>query len=120
MVTTDSELAAILAEIRQALATLGDRVAALEAGSATAAAPGASYVAGAGPQGAPGTSRDAERPTMVDGDAAIAPEILLVISAAVAAYLGERAHVRQVRLISSQEWGRQGRVNVQASHALHR
>ena len=40
--------------------------------------------------------------------------------AAVAAYLGERAHVRQIRLISSQAWGQQGRVTVQASHTLHR
>lgn len=48
----------------------------------------------------------------------IAPEILLAISAAVAAYLGERAHVRQVRLVSSRSWSQQGRVSIQASHRL--
>jgi len=50
----------------------------------------------------------------------IAPDVILAISAAVAAYLGERAHVKQIRLISSQAWGQQGRVSVQASHALYR
>ena len=49
----------------------------------------------------------------------IAPEILLAIAAAVAAYLGERAHVRQVRLVSSRSWSQQGRVSIQASHRLH-
>jgi methylmalonyl-CoA carboxyltransferase large subunit len=47
---------------------------------------------------------------------------LLVISAAVAAFLGERAHVRQVRLVHSDAWAQQGRVSVMASHrwAVHR
>ena len=49
----------------------------------------------------------------------IAPEIVLAISAAVAAYLGERAHVRQIRLLSSRSWSQQGRVSIQASHRLH-
>ncbi len=49
-------------------------------------------------------------------------EVLLVISAAVAAFLGERAHVRQVRLLHSDAWAQQGRVSVMASHrgAVHR
>jgi len=52
----------------------------------------------------------------------ITPDILLVISAAVAAFLGERAHVRQVRLLASPAWAQQGRVSVMASHrwAVHR
>ena len=45
-------------------------------------------------------------------------EILMVISAAVAAFLGERAHVKQVRLIRSPAWAQQGRVTIQASHQL--
>ena len=49
---------------------------------------------------------------------AISEEILLVISAAVAAFLGERAHIRQVRLITSRTWATQGRVSIQASHHL--
>ena len=46
----------------------------------------------------------------------------LVIAAAVAAFLGERAHIRQVRLVASEAWAQQGRVSVMASHrwAVHR
>jgi methylmalonyl-CoA carboxyltransferase 12S subunit len=52
----------------------------------------------------------------------VSEETLLVIAASVAAFLGERAHVRQVRLVSSEAWAQQGRVSVMASHrwAVHR
>ena len=50
----------------------------------------------------------------------ISPEILLAISAAVAAYLGERAHIRAVRLVSTTRWSQEGRVSIQASHRLSR
>ena len=52
----------------------------------------------------------------------ITEEMMLVIAATVAAFLGERAHVRQVRLLSSEAWAQQGRVSVMASHrwAVHR
>ena len=49
----------------------------------------------------------------------ISAEILIAISAAVAAYLGKRAHIRTVRLLSSTAWAQQGRVNIQASHRLN-
>ncbi len=48
----------------------------------------------------------------------ITEELLITISAAVAAYLGKRAPIRHVRLISSTSWGQQGRVKIQASHPL--
>ena len=48
----------------------------------------------------------------------ITEEELLAISAAVGAYLGVRAHIRQIRLVSSQAWAQQGRVSIQASHRL--
>ena len=48
----------------------------------------------------------------------ISEELMLVIAAAVAAYLGERAHIRVVRLVSSHNWAQQGRVSIQASHQL--
>jgi methylmalonyl-CoA carboxyltransferase large subunit len=51
---------------------------------------------------------------------AIPEDVLLAISAAVAAYLGERAHVRAVRLISTSRWLQEGRVSIQASHHLQR
>jgi methylmalonyl-CoA carboxyltransferase 12S subunit len=52
----------------------------------------------------------------------ITEEVMLVIAATVAAFLGERAHVRQVRLVASEAWAQQGRVSVMASHrwAVHR
>ena len=45
-------------------------------------------------------------------------ELLLVISAAVAAFLGKRARIRGIRVLSSASWAHQGRVSIQASHAL--
>jgi methylmalonyl-CoA carboxyltransferase large subunit len=44
-------------------------------------------------------------------------EVLLVLSAAVAAFLGKRARVRGIRVLSSASWAHQGRVSIQASHA---
>ena len=55
---------------------------------------------------------------LVDEDA-LDPEVLLIISAAVAAMLGETAQIRQVRLLSSRAWAQEGRVSIQASHRLH-
>jgi methylmalonyl-CoA carboxyltransferase large subunit len=48
----------------------------------------------------------------------ITEEEVLAISAAVAAYLGVRAHIRQIRLVSTGAWAQQGRVSIQASHIL--
>jgi methylmalonyl-CoA carboxyltransferase large subunit len=48
----------------------------------------------------------------------VTPETLMVISAAIAAYLGVKPRIRQVRLIGSPSWVQQGRVTIQASHAL--
>jgi methylmalonyl-CoA carboxyltransferase large subunit len=48
----------------------------------------------------------------------ITKETMLLIAAAVAAYLGERAHIRVVRLVPSHAWAQQGRVSIQASHQL--
>ncbi len=48
----------------------------------------------------------------------ITEEELLAISAAIGAYLGVRAHIRQIRLVSTTAWAQQGRVSIQASHRL--
>ncbi len=48
----------------------------------------------------------------------ISEEEVLAISGAVAAYLGVRAHIRQIRLLSGNAWAQQGRVTIQASHQL--
>lgn len=52
-------------------------------------------------------------------DSAPSEETLLAISAAVAAFLGVHAHIRQVRLVHSSAWGQVGRIGVHASHRLH-
>jgi len=49
---------------------------------------------------------------------AVPPDVVLAISAAVAAYLGKRATVRQVHLRSHSTWAKQGRAQVMASHGF--
>jgi len=48
----------------------------------------------------------------------IPPDVVLAISAAVAAYLGKRAKVRQIHLSGGASWAREGRAAVMASHRL--
>ena len=43
---------------------------------------------------------------------------LFVLAAAVAAYLGKRAPIRQIRLLGTTTWSQQGRVSIQASRRL--
>jgi len=45
-------------------------------------------------------------------------ETIATIGAAIAAYLGKKAHIRQIQLLGSATWAQQGRVTIQASHAL--
>ncbi|MDQ1294005.1 MAG: methylmalonyl-CoA carboxyltransferase subunit [Actinomycetota bacterium] len=45
-------------------------------------------------------------------------DVVLAISAAVAAYLGKRATVRQIRFARSSSWSQQGRTAVQSSHRV--
>jgi hypothetical protein len=47
-------------------------------------------------------------------------ETISVLSAAIAAYLGYRPRLRQVRLVGGGSWSVQGRVTIQASHTLNR
>jgi methylmalonyl-CoA carboxyltransferase large subunit len=51
----------------------------------------------------------------------VSPDTILVLSAAVAAFLGKRARVRSARLVRSapsNAWAQQGRAFVQGSHNL--
>lgn len=98
----------LLAELREEVARLSARVAALEAARA-APARGPVAVAPAPPPAA--------APPVAEG---LPEELVLVIGAAVAAFLGKKAHIRQVTLLDSATWARQGRVSIQASHTLHR
>jgi methylmalonyl-CoA carboxyltransferase large subunit len=48
-------------------------------------------------------------------------ELLIAIGAAVAAYLGVKPHIRQIRLLNSLPWSHEGRVTIQAARdfAVH-
>jgi methylmalonyl-CoA carboxyltransferase large subunit len=101
------QLQAQIAEISQRLEALEDRNAKRNAGS------NGTPVALAAP-------RPVAAPQVPAAPApeAITEEELLAISAAIGAYLGVRAHIRQVRLLSTNAWAQQGRVSIQASHSL--
>jgi methylmalonyl-CoA carboxyltransferase 12S subunit len=107
--TTAGDLGALLAR----LAELEERVKRLEverdaALSAAASLTAAQVPAPANPAAIAGAQPVAEEE--------ISEEILSVIAAAVAAFLGLRARVRQVRLRRSEAWAQQGRVSIMASH----
>ncbi len=86
-----------LSQLREDVAQLDRRVAALE-----------SCVAGQPP--ATGPAAGVPEP--------IGADTVLAISAAVAAFLGVKPHIRQIRLLGSPSWAQQGRATIQASHQL--
>ncbi len=51
----------------------------------------------------------------------ITQELLAIMSAAIAAYLGKNVRIRRARFISNQgpsSWSQQGRVSIQSSHTF--
>ena len=102
----DSELRAILDHMRSDLAKLAARVERLEHSGVAAVE--------MKPESPEAALR--ARPAAEEG---VSEETVLAISAAVAAYLGERVHIRQIRLISSSAWAQVGRAWIQASHHVH-
>jgi methylmalonyl-CoA carboxyltransferase large subunit len=48
----------------------------------------------------------------------VSPDVVLAISAAVAAYFGKRAKVRAVHLADSATWAYQGRASIMGSHTV--
>ncbi len=51
----------------------------------------------------------------------ITPELLIIMSASIAAYLGKNVRIRRARFISDQgqsSWSQQGRVSIQSSHTF--
>jgi methylmalonyl-CoA carboxyltransferase large subunit len=51
----------------------------------------------------------------------ITPELLMIMSASIAAYLGKNVRIRRARFISQQgpsSWSQVGRVSIQTSHTF--
>jgi methylmalonyl-CoA carboxyltransferase large subunit len=107
----ESDLAALLEQVQAQLAALSERMERLE---------GAKDIA-AKPNGTPSPAVVKTEPARAAESvkAEITEEEVLAISAALAAYLGVRVHIRQIRLVSSHAWAQEGRVSIQASHRLH-
>lgn len=115
--SNSNDLRATLQEVLAQLATLSKRVAGLEElasmdGGESAPAPTLAVVRA--PIAEPQATQSA-----VAIEAGISEEEVLAISAALAAWLGVHAHIRQIRLIRTGAWAQQGRVTIQTSHRLY-
>jgi methylmalonyl-CoA carboxyltransferase large subunit len=104
---TVTDLAGTLELLQAQMAEMSQRLEALEKANGSTNGAAAVAVADAAPQ-------VLAEPV----PAGITEEELLAISAAIGAYLGVRAHIRQIRLLSTNAWAQQGRVSIQASHTL--
>ena len=100
------DLSAELAELRTELQSLSARLARLESGRPAIEA-----------AKQPALPQPIAAPVVPE---ALSEELMLILSAAVAAFLGERAHIRQVRIVRSPGWSNVGRVSIQASHILNK
>jgi len=113
-----------LRALREELGRLAARVATLEAAQAAPAGAAAlAAVAGPPPPVAGPPPPVAGPPPPVAGppppvEVEPSEEVLAVIAAAVAAYLGHKTRLKHVWLDSASTWAQQGRVSIQASHAL--
>ncbi len=58
---------------------------------------------------------------MPEQEPEITPELLIIMSSSIAAYLGKNVRIRRARFISDQgqsSWSQQGRVSIQSSHTF--
>jgi methylmalonyl-CoA carboxyltransferase large subunit len=113
-----ADVIATLNALRQEVARLSERIAALETadpGDRMARWQGDSVIKDTPP---PSTTLSPGQPAAAPLGEGLSEELLLVISAAVAAFLGKKPHIRQIRLVGATAWAQQGRVTIQASHAL--
>jgi len=93
------------------LAALTERVAGLENPTAPVVA---------APSGSVAKAETSSATSSVAKQADLSDEELLAVSAAIGAWLGVHAHIRQIRLLRTDSWPHQGRVTIQASHRLNR
>jgi methylmalonyl-CoA carboxyltransferase 12S subunit len=109
------------AEILARLERIEERLATLEAARAATVATLVAPIVPFAPRSVAAPPERIEEARQPHGPAPreeIGAETLLVIAASVAAFLGERAHVRHVRLVSSDAWAQQGRAGAMAAHWL--
>lgn len=110
--SANKDIGDLLEQLQAQVTALAQRLDRLEAGA----------TALAGPAAAPAPTEvqaSPPAPPAAPQTPALTQEEFLAISAALAAYLGVRLHIKQIRLVSSAAWAQQGRVSVQASHRLH-
>jgi len=105
--TTMKDLAEILERVQAQIQALSERVEKLES-------PGLEQSAVEAPAPVQAAAPPVEPPAPAKPE--ISEEELIAISAALAAYLGVRVRIKQIRLLSSHAWAQQGRVSIQASH----
>src|SRR5450432_1929483 len=124
---TVTELAATLEQLQAQMAEISRQMEVLEKRDADEHGDdgAAGVAAGVGAGAAAGVAAGvAAQPTVTPpvgsepAAAAITEEEVLAIAAAIGAYLGVRAHIRQIRLVGTSAWAQQGRVSIQASHML--
>jgi len=110
------ELRATLRDILLQLANLAERVTGLEELASMGRGESAPSTIARGEEAS--VSEAPPDTSSVAAAAGISEEELLAISAALAAWLGVQAHIRQIRLIRTGAWALQGRATIQASHRL--
>jgi methylmalonyl-CoA carboxyltransferase 12S subunit len=99
-VAEPAEIIEAIDSLRREMARLSERTAALEVALADQARP---------------STRQPDGQRVAEG---LSEELMLVISAAIAAFLGVKPRIRQIVLLQSNPWSQQGRVTIQASRAL--
>jgi methylmalonyl-CoA carboxyltransferase large subunit len=100
-----AQLSDTLEKLRQELNRLSERVDVLEANKKTN-----------GREDTRPENRQSSVSVAVTAPEGPSEELVIVLGAAVAAFLGKRAPLRQIRLLGSAAWSQQGRVIIQASH----
>src|SRR5271166_3485066 len=114
-----------VAGLQQQVASLADSVQKLQAQLADQAKLLADLVARLSGPGAQVQSQAQSPPEGLAPQSQVSPELLVVIAAAVTAFLGKKVRIRSATMLQSpyeivNPWAQQGRVFVQASHYLGR
>jgi 3-oxoacyl-ACP reductase-like protein len=125
--TFQREIAELRLETERQLNALTSALKALETHvaelSAAVARSAAAPVAASAPSVKVAASAPAATAVVPKKDEEIAPEMMIVLAAAVTAFLGKKVRIRSTKMLQSpyeivNPWSQQGRVFVQASHNL--